>query len=156
MGAYMQLGIIPKIGTPPNTSGMHRDSRTSNYFFRCVCFHVSIFRLWIFFSGETTEEICQSVSHLTTAQYKLFLSEILVEHLSPIREKIEYYLKNRDHLETVLIDGSRQAQDIAEVTMVEVRKLVGLRNNWRVIVLFRFVMIYDNKIFMEIRIGLFF
>ena len=69
------------------------------------------------------------MSHLTTAQYKLFLSEILVEHLSPIREKIEYYLKNRDHLETILIDGSRQAQDIAEVTMVEVRKLVGLRNN---------------------------
>ena len=96
-----------------------------------VCFHVPIFRLPVnlFFSGEITEEICQSVSHLTTAQYKLFLSEILVEHLNPIREKIDYYLINRDHLETILIDGSRQAQDIAEVTMVEVRKLVGLRNN---------------------------
>ncbi len=80
-----------------------------------------------FFSGQTTEEICQSVSHLNTGQYKLHLSEILVEHFSPIREKIEYFLKNREHLEEILTNGSNRAQDIAEKTMTEVRERVGLR-----------------------------
>ena len=64
---------------------------------------------------------------MTTGQYKLHMSELLVQHFTPIREKIDYYMKNRDHLETILIEGSSRAQVIAEETMVEVRHLVGLR-----------------------------
>ena len=82
---------------------------------------------YVLITGQTPEEICQSVSDLNTGQYKLRLSEILVEHFSPIREKIEYFLKNREHLEQILTDGSNRAQNIAEQTMTEVRERVGLR-----------------------------
>jgi len=71
-----------------------------------------------------------SVSHLNTGQYKLHLSDILVEHFSPIRQKIEYFLNNREHLEQILIDGSNQAPNIAEKTKNEVRERVGLRWNY--------------------------
>ena len=71
------------------------------------------------------------MAHLNTGQYKLHLSEILVEHFSPIREKIEYFLKNREHLEQILTEGSSRAQNIAEQTMSEVRVRVGLR--WKLL-----------------------
>jgi tryptophanyl-tRNA synthetase len=84
--------------------------------------------IFILFSGQSTDAVCASVSHLNTGQYKLHLSELLVEHFSPIREKIEYYLKHQEHLEDILSHGSKRAEDIAEKTMEEVKSAIGLRN----------------------------
>ena len=67
------------------------------------------------------------MTHLNTGQYKLLLAEKLIEHFNPVREKIDYYLKNRDHLDQVLSDGSKRAEEIAEQTMSHVRDVIGLR-----------------------------
>lgn len=59
-------------------------------------------------------------------RYKLIVADAIIEHLSPIREKIEDYMRNSDFLHKVLSDGSEKARAIAESTMAEVKLKVGL------------------------------
>lgn len=54
------------------------------------------------------------------------LAEDLINHLDPIRLKIEDYLKNRDYLESVLKNGRDIAQQSAEKTMKEVKNRIGV------------------------------
>lgn len=55
------------------------------------------------------------------------LADDLVELLEPIRRKIEDYLKNRDHIETVLKNGREWALNSAETTMHDVRRRIGVK-----------------------------
>lgn len=55
------------------------------------------------------------------------LADDLVELLDPIRGKIEDYLKNRDHIETVLRNGREWALKSAEKTMHDVRHRIGVK-----------------------------
>lgn len=50
----------------------------------------------------------------------------MIEHINPIRTKIEDYLKNPDYLCSVLAEGSDRAREIAERTIDEVKLKVGL------------------------------
>lgn len=50
----------------------------------------------------------------------------MIEHINPIRMKIEDYLKNPDYLSKVLEDGNERAREIAEKTIDEVKVKVGL------------------------------
>lgn len=59
-------------------------------------------------------------------RYKFVVAEALVEHLSPIRLKIEDYLKNPEFLSSVLADGADRARETAEKTIDEVKLKVGL------------------------------
>lgn len=60
-------------------------------------------------------------------RYKLVLADDLVELLDPIRRRIEDYLKNRDHIETVLKQGREWALNSAEKTMTDVRQRIGVK-----------------------------
>ena len=84
-----------------------------------VCIHSQI-------TNQDPSEICQEVSNMDTGQYKLYLADILIEHLSPIREKTKDLLENKDHIEAILIDGADRARLIAAQTLKEVNKAVGL------------------------------
>jgi len=79
------------------------------------------------FSGQTPEEVCQSVTHLNTGEYKLLLADLLIEHFNPVRDKIGYYLKNHDHLDQILVESSSRAEELAGQTMAQVRDVIGLR-----------------------------
>lgn len=50
----------------------------------------------------------------------------MIEHFTPIREKIVEYLKNPDYLHNVLNEGNMKAREVAEKTMDEVKTKVGL------------------------------
>jgi len=54
------------------------------------------------------------------------LAEVLVEKLSPIQEKYKSLLKNQKTLKKILSDGAKKAEIIAERTIKEVRKKIGL------------------------------
>jgi tryptophanyl-tRNA synthetase len=54
------------------------------------------------------------------------VAEALIEHLNPIRQKIEDYLKNPEYLCSVLDDGNDRARETAEKTNDEVKAKVGL------------------------------
>lgn len=59
-------------------------------------------------------------------RYKFVVADALIEHINPIRMKIEDYLKNPDYLCKVLEDGNDRAREIAEKTIDEVKVKVGL------------------------------
>lgn len=56
----------------------------------------------------------------------MVVADAIIEHLNPIREKIEDYMKNPDFLHKVLTEGGEKARTIAESTMAEVKLKVGL------------------------------
>jgi len=76
-------------------------------------------------TGATEDEIVRDASSLDTGQYKVRVSEALVEHLRPLRERITYYLDHRDHLDKVFKAGNETATEIAQETMLQARKAVG-------------------------------
>ncbi len=77
------------------------------------------------FTGQSVEEVCSEVKGLNTGQYKLVLAEVINEKLKPIREKTEYYEKERGYLDSILDEGAEIARDLAVQTMKQVRELVG-------------------------------
>lgn len=77
-------------------------------------------------SGLSTETICENMRGTDTGKYKLIVADAVIEHLNPIRLKLEDLKKNPDYLWSTLEKGSRAASEIAEVTLQEVKNKVGL------------------------------
>ena len=57
---------------------------------------------------------------------KSSLAEAIVEHLTPIRERYEELLGDREELLRLLKQGAGRAREVAEPTLAEVRELTGL------------------------------
>merc|ERR1711874_384554 len=85
-----------------------------------VCIHSRI-------TGQDPQAICDEVSGMNTGQYKILLSDMVVNHFKPMRQKALDLLQNKDHLEAVLKIGSKRAQVIASETLDEVKSVIGLR-----------------------------
>lgn len=62
----------------------------------------------------------------TFFRYKLRVGESVVERINPIRLKIEDYLKNPEYLVDVLKMGTEKSSEVAEETLVDVKRKVGL------------------------------
>ena len=76
--------------------------------------------------GRTPDEICDQVSDLDTGKYKLHLAEVINHHLRPIREQLTHYGRNEGEVAEILNEGRQKAESMAEITMKQVRKIVGL------------------------------
>lgn len=59
-------------------------------------------------------------------RYKFKVADAVIDKLNPIRLKIEDYLKNPEYLVDVLKIGNEKCSQIAEETMVDVKKKVGI------------------------------
>lgn len=77
-------------------------------------------------TGDSIEKICKDCQGIDTGKYKLRLADIVVDHIEPIRTKIEDFLKHPEYLTKVLRVGAEKASEVAEKTMVEVKGKVGL------------------------------
>lgn len=82
-------------------------------------------------SGKSIETIINEANGIDTGKYKLIVADAVIEHINPIREKIDDLMNNQDYLWSVLKDGSDKAKIIAEKTMIEVREKVGLGKSLR-------------------------
>merc|ERR1712136_175028 len=74
------------------------------------------------FSGMTPDEICETASDLTTAQYKMAVAESVIDGIRPIRTKYEDLSKNKDYIQSILDKGKLTAQETATQTWDEVRR----------------------------------
>ncbi|XP_067674290.1 tryptophan--tRNA ligase, mitochondrial-like [Haliotis asinina] len=77
-------------------------------------------------TGLLQEEICEENMLLSKSDYKAMLADIVIEQLAPIRENVLKLKGDRSHLQQVLESGNERAREIAEETMKEVKKAVGL------------------------------
>ncbi|MFH0731953.1 MAG: tryptophan--tRNA ligase [Candidatus Omnitrophota bacterium] len=55
------------------------------------------------------------------------LAEAIIEYIKPMREKREKLLKDKTHIDNILKHGAKKASEVAEKTMAEVYKAVGMK-----------------------------
>ncbi|XP_014676532.1 PREDICTED: tryptophan--tRNA ligase, mitochondrial-like [Priapulus caudatus] len=76
-------------------------------------------------SGLSAAEICVRSRGLETAQYKMAVADALVARFEPIRGEMERLSRDAAYLRSVLDAGAERAAKVAEVTLREVKHLVG-------------------------------
>ncbi len=77
-------------------------------------------------SGRTTSQVVQMFKGMGYAEFKKELAEIAIKTFRPFQERRAKLIKNRSHVMKVLENGAKVARPVAEKTMKEVRRKVGL------------------------------
>ncbi|XP_059622827.1 tryptophan--tRNA ligase, mitochondrial [Phlebotomus argentipes] len=77
-------------------------------------------------SQWSPEEICEMNTDVDTGKYKARVAEAVVEHLTPIRLRIEDFRRHPDYLCQVLDEGAQVATELAEATIQTVKERLGL------------------------------
>lgn len=77
-------------------------------------------------SDKSIKQVVEEATTLDTARFKDRVSEAVIEHLRPIREKIDVHLTNRSELAYMLEMGAERARKTAEHTMSDVKQRLGL------------------------------
>ena len=77
-------------------------------------------------NDEMIESVCRNFEGQTFSSVKQRLTEILIDSLTPIRQKMLHLLQNQDELDKILYDGAETANVLAERNLREVREALGL------------------------------
>lgn len=77
-------------------------------------------------SGKTPNEVVSEFNGKGYKEFKEALSEILIDFISPIRERQTELLSDKAELVRILNEGSAHAREVAEKKMVQVRKALGV------------------------------
>ena len=59
------------------------------------------------------------------SEFKIKLSDVLVEKIEPISKKIKELLNDEKYLDTILLEGSKKADIVASKKIKEIKELVG-------------------------------
>ncbi|KAK2715283.1 hypothetical protein QYM36_010056 [Artemia franciscana] len=77
-------------------------------------------------TGLTPDEICERNSNIDTGKYKLVVADSVIEMLRPIQNNYHRLINEKGYLISVLRDGAERARTVANKTLSEVKKVVGL------------------------------
>lgn len=80
-------------------------------------------------SGESVADIVRRLhgsDDVDTGAYKLQVADAVIEHLTPIRMRIEDLRRNPDYLDAVLRGGCERSTAVARRTIAEVKERVGV------------------------------
>ena len=77
-------------------------------------------------SGISHQQVCADFEGKQTVDFKTSLGELLVESLSPIRERMEQLEGDPGYVDLVLREGAEQAKRIAEENLVQIREKMGI------------------------------
>lgn len=86
----------------------------------------NLLTIYKIFSGKTESQIEKRFKNKGYGDFKKELADLIVKKLSPIQSKISYYMRNRKLLDKILTNGARKASKIANKTLAEVKKKIGL------------------------------
>ena len=76
-------------------------------------------------SNSTLETSIEKFAGKNFSEFKLELSELLVNKISPISEEIKKLLKDQSHLDSILLDGVEKANKIASKKIKNIKEIVG-------------------------------
>lgn len=76
--------------------------------------------------NSTLEKACQQFSGQNFQTLKKYLIDCITEHLSPIREKINEYLKDKSELDRILKNGAEKAKIKGQDTLKKVFKAISI------------------------------
>ncbi|MFA5270055.1 MAG: tryptophan--tRNA ligase [Patescibacteria group bacterium] len=77
-------------------------------------------------SGKTESQIEKHFAKSGYGDLKRELAEIVITKLSPIQKQIVHYMKNKKLLDRILKDGAKRADKIAQKTLAEAKRKIGL------------------------------
>ncbi|NUN06910.1 MAG: tryptophan--tRNA ligase [Bdellovibrio sp.] len=77
-------------------------------------------------AGKTIEQLEKDYEGKMYGHLKVDLADVVVQKLQPVREKYEDLMKNRDHLDQLMISGAERASERAEKTIKKVYETIGL------------------------------
>lgn len=79
-------------------------------------------------TNSSVENVIKEIqsNSFSKKDYKDYLATVINDVVQPINSEMKQLLNNRDHLHTVLNSGAQRASEIAESTMEQVRKMMGL------------------------------
>jgi len=86
---------------------------------------MNLLEIYSAFSGDSIENIEKKYEGKGYSQFKEDLAEVVIEGLTPIHEKYDYYMKNKDYLERVYKKGAKKANYISNKTLRKVYRKVG-------------------------------
>lgn len=77
-------------------------------------------------SGTSKEDVLKDFGGLQFSAFKPALSDLAVEKLSPIADEMRRLMADTGHIDSVLKTGCERASVLAEKTMVDVKRILGL------------------------------
>merc|ERR1711865_164320 len=78
-------------------------------------------------SHSTPQQVCEQHGSMQMGDFKAELTDLLVEQLGPISDRMKRLKGDRAYVEKALDDGALKAAELAEETMGPVREAVGTR-----------------------------
>lgn len=90
-----------------------------------VCSVYSYYKVFFSDFSETVAKECQA-ARIGCVEDKARLAEYIIEMLRPIQERRKKLLKDKKRVDAILTKGAKRAKNVAEQTLCEVRKAVGL------------------------------
>lgn len=85
----------------------------------------NLLSLYQLLSEKTKEEVAAQCQDMGWGQFKPLLTETTISALQPIQEKYYSLMADRALLDSVLIDGAAKATEVAEETLLRVKKALG-------------------------------
>jgi len=86
----------------------------------------NLLTIYSLFSGKSIEEIEKKFKGKGYAEFKKSLAKFLINSLEPFRQKRKELLKREVYVKEILKQGERKARVIAQSTMQDVKKKMGL------------------------------
>jgi len=77
-------------------------------------------------TGQNIKDIEKEFKNQGYGNFKKALADAVIYHISPIRQKIKYYLESSVELNQVLSDGFEQASEVAEKKIKQIKEKMGL------------------------------
>lgn len=88
----------------------------------------NLLRMYQVVSGESEEEVERQMKSLTWSQFKPRLADALISHLAPIQRRYNDIIADEENLESILRDGKKQAESVANETLLRVKEVMGFYN----------------------------
>ncbi len=78
------------------------------------------------FKDVSIKEAEEEMKDKSYAEFKSIVADTLINHLQPLRDKKDELTSREVYVQEILKSGARRAETIAQSTMIEVRKNMGL------------------------------
>jgi tryptophanyl-tRNA synthetase len=85
----------------------------------------NLINIYSSFENISNQEVCLRFKDKNIPNFKRDLIQVLIKNISTIRPEIERLLKERNYVENILSDGSKEANEIATNTLGNVKKVFG-------------------------------
>lgn len=108
---------IKKAKTDTNPTISYDESRPEIY---------NLLNIFAAITKKTPEEIAVFYQNSGFAKFKTDLAENLIDHISPISQKISEFLTDKHELTKILSDGKNYAQEIANKNLSKIHKIIGI------------------------------